>query len=42
MSTTDTRKWLGQRIENLIQAKGMTKRAVAEKSGMPYSSLNGL
>ncbi|KAA8831810.1 helix-turn-helix domain-containing protein [Bifidobacterium tissieri] len=40
MSTTDTRKWLGLRIEKLIRDKGMTKRAVSEKSGMPYSSLN--
>ncbi|KFI56551.1 helix-turn-helix domain-containing protein [Bifidobacterium callitrichos] len=32
--------WVGHRIETLIRSKGMTKRAVSEKSGMPYSSLN--
>lgn len=40
MSASDTRKWVGERIEKFIKSKGMTKRAVSEKSGMPYSSLN--
>ncbi|MDU3736531.1 MAG: helix-turn-helix transcriptional regulator [Bifidobacterium scardovii] len=40
MSTTELRLWMGQRLENLIKSKGMTKKAVSEKSGMPYSSLN--
>lgn len=40
MITTDTRKWLGQKIDDLIKSKGMTKRFVSEESGMPYSSLN--
>ena len=40
MSVVDTRKWIGERIEQFIKSKGMTKRAVSEKSGMPYSSLN--
>ncbi|TPF97592.1 hypothetical protein EP30_01220 [Bifidobacterium sp. UTCIF-39] len=40
MSTTELRTWIGLRIEKLIRDRGMTKRAVSEKSGMPYSSLN--
>jgi predicted transcriptional regulator len=31
---------VGHQVEHLIRTKGMTKRAVSEKSGMPYSSLN--
>ncbi|MEE8757686.1 MAG: helix-turn-helix transcriptional regulator [Bifidobacterium sp.] len=31
---------VGHRVAYLIKSKGMTKRAVSEKSGMPYSSLN--
>lgn len=31
---------VGHRVELLIRQKGMTKRAVSDKSGMPYSSLN--
>jgi transcriptional regulator with XRE-family HTH domain len=32
--------WIGNRVSDLIKSKGMTKRAISEKSGMPYSSLN--
>lgn len=30
----------GHKAEQIIHDKGMTKRAVSEKSGIPYSSLN--
>ena len=30
----------GHKAERIIRDKGMTKRAVSEKSGIPYSSLN--
>ncbi len=30
----------GYKAEQIIHDKGMTKRAVSEKSGIPYSSLN--
>lgn len=32
--------WVGNRVDEIIREKGMTKRFVSEKSGMPYSSLN--
>ena len=32
--------WVGNRVDEKIHEKGMTKRFVSEKSGMPYSSLN--
>lgn len=32
--------WVGNRVDEKIREKGMTKRFVSEKSGMPYSSLN--
>jgi len=32
--------WVGNRVDETIREKGMTKRFVSEKSGMPYSSLN--
>ena len=32
--------WVGNRVDEKIREKGMTKRFVLEKSGMPYSSLN--
>ena len=31
---------MGNRVDEKIREKGMTKRFVSEKSGMPYSSLN--
>jgi transcriptional regulator with XRE-family HTH domain len=40
MSKLELRLWISSRVEGLIKSKGMTKRAVSEKSGMPYSSLN--
>lgn len=38
MSNVNT--WVGNRVDEKIRKKGMTKRFVSEKSGMPYSSLN--
>lgn len=32
--------WVGNRVDEKIREKSMTKRFVSEKSGMPYSSLN--
>lgn len=32
--------WVGNRVDEKIREKGMMKRFVSEKSGMPYSSLN--
>lgn len=32
--------WVGNRVDEKTREKGMTKRFVSEKSGMPYSSLN--
>lgn len=32
--------WVGNRVDEKNREKGMTKRFVSEKSGMPYSSLN--
>ena len=32
----------GHKAERIIHDKGMTKRAVSEKSGIPYSSLNSI
>lgn len=32
--------WVGNRVDEKIREKDMTKRFVSEKSGMPYSSLN--
>ncbi|KOA62598.1 hypothetical protein BBM1114_10805 [Bifidobacterium breve MCC 1114] len=32
--------WVGHQVETKIQQKGLTKKFVSEKSGMPYSSLN--
>ena len=32
--------WVGNRVDEKIREKGMTKLFVSEKSGMPYSSLN--
>ncbi|MCI1219139.1 MAG: helix-turn-helix domain-containing protein [Bifidobacterium sp.] len=40
MSKSELRLWIGNRVSDLIKSKGMTKRAISEKSGMPYSSLN--
>lgn len=31
---------VGKQVDKKIEATGITKRAVSEKSGMPYSSLN--
>ncbi len=38
MSNVNT--WVGHQVETKIQQKGLTKKFVSEKSGMPYSSLN--
>lgn len=38
MSNVNAR--VGHIIAEVIHEKGMTKRAVSEKSGMPYSTLN--
>lgn len=32
--------WFGENAESIIANKGMTKKAVSEKSGIPYSTLN--
>jgi predicted transcriptional regulator len=40
MSTEDTKKWIGNNLEKIIKSKGMTKRAVSNMTGIPYSSLN--
>lgn len=40
MSKVNTEKTTGDLIQKIIKSKGITKRAVSEKSGMPYSSLN--
>lgn len=40
MSKSNTAKTTGDLIQQKIKSKGMTKRAVSEKSGIPYSSLN--
>lgn len=32
--------WFGNNAEKIISSKGMTKKAVSEKSGIPYSTLN--
>ena len=42
MSKTDTRSWVGQRIACIIDATGMPKTTVSERSGIPYSSLNAI
>lgn len=42
MSTDNIRKSFGNNLEEVIKNIGMTKKAVSEKSGIPYSSLNAI
>ena len=40
MRNDDLRQWFGENAESIIQSKGMTKKAVSEKAGIPYSTFN--
>ncbi|MBW3095375.1 helix-turn-helix transcriptional regulator [Bifidobacterium sp. 64T4] len=42
MSNVSLQTWFGSNAEKIIRTKGMTKRAVSEKCGIPYSSLNAV
>lgn len=40
ITATDTSKWLGRKVDSVIVESGIKKKAIAEKTGMPYSTLN--
>ncbi|KFF31681.1 helix-turn-helix domain-containing protein [Bifidobacterium bombi] len=40
ITNTSTDTWLGQKVQSVIASSGIKKTAVAEKTGMPYSTLN--
>ena len=42
MRNVSLQTWFGHNAEKIIKNKGMTKRAVSEKCGIPYSTLNSM
>lgn len=40
MRNLELRSWIADRTNEIVKDKGMTFKAVSEKTGIPYSSLN--
>jgi predicted transcriptional regulator len=40
MITQNINTWVGPKVDSVIADAGMTKAAISEKTGIPYSTLN--
>lgn len=40
ITETTANEWLSKKVTEVIADSGITKKAIAEKTGMPYSTLN--
>ena len=40
ITETSTNAWVGRKVNSVIVDSGIKKKAIAEKTGMPYSTLN--